>query len=198
MRYQLNGAETRVNASQPLTATLPEQGVGALAEFNTSLARRFWAKVDKSQGCWVFTGHRNSRDGYGRIGVGARVWLAHRMAWTLEHGPIPDGLFVLHHCDNPPCVRPDHLFLGNDSDNRWDMVMKGRHPRPNSKKTHCKHGHEFTIENTVISHRVRQRGRIFTERNCKECHRIRQNVINRRNAALRRALVEFSGQNTDH
>lgn len=95
------------------------------------MSERFWSKVQKSEGCWEWQGER--RPGafcYGRFeqyldGEILRV-AAHRMAWTLEHGPIPQGLCVLHRCDNPPCVRPDHLFLGTMADNTHDMMAKGR------------------------------------------------------------------------
>lgn len=89
---------------------------------------RFWAKVRKTDGCWIWTGARNP-NGCGRISVGARgagLALAPRASWILAHGAIPAGLHVCHHCDNPPCVRPDHLFLGSGADNTHDMMMKGR------------------------------------------------------------------------
>ncbi len=90
-------------------------------------AERLWAKVEKhlGDGCWLFTGYRDPA-GYGYIGVDGRVVLAHRLAWELTHGPIPEGLDVLHTCDNPPCVRSSHLFLGTDADNAADKVAKGR------------------------------------------------------------------------
>ncbi len=91
------------------------------------LEERFWAKVRKSDGCWEWTGAAN-RQGYGRIALGRASGprRAHRIAWELTHGPVPDGLWVLHHCDNPPCVRPDHLWLGTRADNARDCRLKGR------------------------------------------------------------------------
>jgi len=78
------------------------------------------------QGCTLWTGSR-FKEGYGHFGISRGVAsYAHRFAWTLVHGPIPDGLFVLHRCDNPPCVNPDHLFLGTALDNAQDMIAKGR------------------------------------------------------------------------
>jgi len=88
------------------------------------LAERLWSKVTKTETCWTWTGARN-RKGYGEIGAKGRVQKAHRIAWELTYGPIPEGLDVLHHCDNPPCCRPDHLFLGTDADNMADMMAKG-------------------------------------------------------------------------
>lgn len=91
----------------------------------TPISERFWPKVMKSDACWIWTAAKNNR-GYGFVGVGRKMALAHRVAWQLTHGPIESGLFVLHRCDNPPCVRPDHLFLGTAKDNTSDMVSKGR------------------------------------------------------------------------
>jgi hypothetical protein len=90
---------------------------------------RFWKQVEKTPTCWIWTGNRHAY-GYGRFGKGRR--LTHRVSWELANGPIPDGLQVLHKCDNPPCVRPDHLFLGKNLENNWDSINKGRRPqRPN-------------------------------------------------------------------
>jgi hypothetical protein len=85
----------------------------------------FWSKVDKSGECWTWTAYRNA-NGYGEVRASKKLWLAHRFAWHLEHGEIPDGLNVLHSCDNPPCVRPLHLFLGTQLDNVKDCVQKRR------------------------------------------------------------------------
>lgn len=100
-------------------------------------AGRFWARVRKGSDCWVWTGSTD-RNGYGRLTVpgsgagGRRLAKAHRMAWELTNGPISGGLGVLHRCDNPPCVRPDHLWLGTPLDNALDMVSKGRQGRLSS------------------------------------------------------------------
>jgi hypothetical protein len=91
----------------------------------------FWKKVRKSDGCWEWTGAVNEW-GYGRIGSRDRLGAkrtAHRLSWLLAFGPIPDGALVLHACDNPPCVRPDHLFLGTHEDNMQDRHNKGRYAR---------------------------------------------------------------------
>lgn len=88
-------------------------------------------RVAKGDGCWEWTGASQSA-GYGIFtddGRRQRV-LAHRVSWGLHFGPIPDGLFVCHHCDNRICVRPDHLFLGTNADNQADMDAKGRRVPP--------------------------------------------------------------------
>jgi hypothetical protein len=92
------------------------------------LADRFWPKVQKTEGCWLWIGCRDGR-GYGQLqspGRSAGRLKAHRVSWLLHHGPIPDGLLVRHRCDNPPCVRPDHLELGTQADNAKDAARRGR------------------------------------------------------------------------
>ena len=96
-----------------------------------SIAERFWRYVRKTDGCWEWTG-ATQFPGYGKLGLGdgARVGYAHRISWELHYGSIPEGMEVLHRCDNPPCSRPDHLFLGSQADNLADMRAKGRAYRP--------------------------------------------------------------------
>ena len=89
---------------------------------NESFESRFWKRVEKSDDCWIWTGARNEK-GYGNVWPSRK---AHRVSWEMRYGEIPDGLFVLHECDNPPCVCPDHLFLGTNRDNIIDAIRKGR------------------------------------------------------------------------
>lgn len=96
-----------------------------------SLRERFWAKAKKTSdgACWEWGAAKNS-NGYGRIKAGGYVWLAHRLAWTLERGFIPEGYCVLHRCDNPACVNLAHLRLGVQADNVAEMNARGRGSRP--------------------------------------------------------------------
>ena len=115
---------------------------------------RFWKYVKKSEGCWIWTGAKK-QGGYGVITVYRdedlrthKRMLAHRLSWEIHNGKILDGLCVCHHCDNPPCVNPAHLFLGTMLDNTLDCYKKGR--MPSKRRTHCSRGHELTYENRYI------------------------------------------------
>jgi len=112
---------------------------------------RFWSKYEKGGDgkCWNWTG---TLDAYG---YGWQRWRelspvglkAHRLAWEFTHSqPVPEGKVILHTCDNRRCGNPAHLVLGTQADNQRDMSVKGRNH--NSVKTHCKHGHKYTPENT--------------------------------------------------
>ena len=94
------------------------------------VAERLWARVDKSGDCWVWTGPVSREQPYGRIklsGRHGRYLQTHRISYELAFGPIPNDLWVLHHCDNPPCVRPDHLYVGTREDNTRDAHERGRY-----------------------------------------------------------------------
>lgn len=94
-------------------------------------SQRFWAKVDRSGDCWVWTAcrfvNRRGVPDYGAFQFEGRLQHAQRVAWVLTNGPIPEGLFVLHSCDNPPCVRPAHLSLGTHRKNMDQMVARLRY-----------------------------------------------------------------------
>lgn len=93
-----------------------------------STSERVQFYTDKSGECWVWTGAKNLQ-GYGKLKTDeGPIKAAHRLAWEIANGPIPEGRLVLHRCDNPSCVRPEHLFLGTYVDNHQDMIQKGRSP----------------------------------------------------------------------
>ena len=126
------------------------------------IEERFWEKVDTTDvnGCWPWLAHRTT-DGYGRIAVGGvrsetrpRMALAHRVAWEFCYGEIPAGLCVLHHCDNPPCCRPDHLWLGTDQDNSDDKMLKGRASHTPSVRGEDQHMAKLTRDDVL---QIRQR-----------------------------------------
>jgi hypothetical protein len=148
---------------------------------------RFWAKVDRSGGpdaCWLWTaGTFRLRNGYGKFGAdpaASRTVYAHRFAYELSHGPIPPGLLVCHHCDNPPCCNPAHLFLGTIADNMRDMSDKGRAARQNDPT--CKWGHAWTPENT--RHVMSPNGR--PGRVCRACNNEAGRESKRRSRAAAR------------
>lgn len=126
---------------------------------------RFWSKVDKSGDCWVWVAGKwssNPKLGYGQFWKDGSMHKAYRVAWELTHGPIPPGAHVMHVCDNPPCVNPEHLVLGTHGANMADKKRKGR----SGPRTHCPAGHEYTEANSY----VRKDG----GRNCRACARRRQ------------------------
>lgn len=112
-------------------ARTPELRSRIAASLIQPLADRFWSKVDKESGpihpvrgrCWIWTAARFA-NGYGVFRFPEFNRRSHRVSWELEIGKVPTGLRVLHHSDNPPCVRPDHLFLGTDADNSRDKCAK--------------------------------------------------------------------------
>ncbi len=90
---------------------------------------RFWSKVEKTDWCWNWKAGKGS-DGYGIFWdiPNKTSRRAPRVAWELENGPIPEGMWILHHCDNPACVNPSHLYIGTAADNNGDAIRRGRNP----------------------------------------------------------------------
>jgi hypothetical protein len=132
------------------------------------LVDRFEAKYipEPNSGCWLWIGGTNGRDGYGRIRKNGKMESAHRISYELYKGQIPDGLDIDHLCRNHPCVNPDHLEAVTHQTN----VLRGMGDVALARRTNrCKHGHEFTEDNTIL-HGV--------SRQCRACNK-------RRSAAFR-------------
>lgn len=128
----IGGCDSNVNGRglcQRHYASWWRYGDPLAARTRVSTEERFWRQVEKGAGdddCWLWVRATTSQGRYGYFKWQNRSWQAHRAAWTLTHGPIPDGLVVCHRCDVTLCVRPDHLFLGTQADNVRDMWEKGR------------------------------------------------------------------------
>ena len=119
--------------------------------------------VRQTNGCLEWTGGTDDK-GYGTIKVNGKTVKTHRFAWILAHGPIPNGLAVLHHCDNPPCCDTDTcLFLGTTADNMADRDAKGRGYQ--ASRTHCPANHPYDTANTYIDPK---RGKRY----CRKCRYI--------------------------
>jgi hypothetical protein len=93
--------------------------------------KSFWAKVQKTESCWLWTAADNQK--YGHLRVANKDYLAHRVAYQLTRGQIPRGMYVCHTCDVPLCVNPDHLFLGTNQTNQLDSWQKGKGKAPSFK-----------------------------------------------------------------
>ncbi len=108
-----------------------------------SIAERIDINVDKSSGCWIWL-LDTLPYGYGKIKVEGKTKRAHRVSWEEFNGQIPEGMCVLHNCDVPACVNPEHLFLGTQADNMRDMKQKSRWRGRFSGVNSCKLGHTFS------------------------------------------------------
>ena len=159
---ELLGGWTVTNCTHPHKRTALRCRACENEHRRSSRAETFWSHVEKTEDCWLWCGSL-LKSGYGQVsmrGFGASTMSAHRAAWLLTNGPILEGGWVLHHCDNPPCVRPSHLYIGNSADNTRDMLARQRHFQ--QQKTHCPQGHPYDEANTQRWH---------GQRICRTCHR---------------------------
>ena len=107
------------------------------------------AETKPSGDCMEWQRGKNLQ-GYGQVWLKSAMVPAHRLVASFYFDDFKESDWVLHKCDNPPCINPDHLFLGDQSKNEQDKISKGRYKNGNSKKTHCKYGHELTLENVYV------------------------------------------------
>lgn len=133
------------------------------AEYDAANAERFWRLVDMGAECWIWRGAKRS-NGYGVVGWQCKHRPAHRVAYRLTHGSEPNGLEVIHRCDNPSCVRPDHLRAGTHADNMMDVSRHGYHAM--SLRSACPQGHPYAGRNVMLSRSGR--------RSCRTCHTMRR------------------------
>lgn len=116
---------------------------GAGAVDLAAYAEAVFSRSARGDGCWEW-GRARTDKGYGSIRILGRLYRAHRLAWEVTHGPVPNGLLVCHRCDNPRCVRPDHLFLGTAAENTADMLRKGRGRQPAPRRGEQHHNAGLT------------------------------------------------------
>jgi hypothetical protein len=151
---------------------------------NESVQARFWSKVAVRgpDECWEWQGAKRAQGSYGRAYIGAVTYRAHRVALALSTGDLPQRLYALHSCDNPPCCNPAHLRWGECAENMADAIARDRDQgfgRINREKTLCAQGHPLSGPNL----RVTKRGL----RKCRECESVLKKKI-RAQARLARSL----------
>ena len=135
-----------------------------MTKHNLTTEERMLSKINKTDSCWLWT-DKPGTGGYGKLSIDGKTPGAHRVAYQLWIGPIPlNKPHVCHHCDNPPCVNPKHLYAGTAKDNAQDRNIRGRTANQNLTKTHCPKGHKYNKTNTYMCK---------NRRYCKACKTIK-------------------------
>ena len=149
------------------------------------VVERFWTKVNKASDCWNWQAGKYSF-GYGAFYLYGHNVPAHRFAWELAYGQIPEGLEVCHSCDNPACVRPDHLFLGTQKQNIYDAINKGR----------LIPGHSNPGENNgraiLTANQVQEIKDIYSQKGSKYSRQITQRKLARQFNISRRTIADIT------
>jgi hypothetical protein len=153
-------------------------------ELSRGQAAKFWAAVKRLSAaeCWPWK-NAVSSSGYGRVAIGGVQLNAHRVAWSLVYGLIPESMFILHTCDNRRCCNPAHLYPGTVERNAADMVKRGRDCF--SQRTHCIRGHEYNSANTRWRVQGHRRWRI-----CRACECLHAREYRQQAAALDAILAQ--------
>ena len=159
-----------------------------------SIEERFWAKVRKTAGCWVWTGAKIS-SGYGEMSVKGKPQYAHRLAYELLVGPIPDGLVIDHLCRNTSCVNPAHLEVVTE---RVNILRGSGATAVHARATHCPQGHPYDEANTYRSkgHRKCRTCALAREKVAYQADRVNRAAKERARQALRRAQKEGDSEHT--
>lgn len=150
--------------SRALVATVSRIGrtIPDEVAFPIFLKRLIARRVVTDRGCW-HSHQKAGPNGYVQATLRAKRFFLHKLSYVIHKGPIPEGLFVLHECDNRRCWNPDHLWLGTISDNKQDEIAKGRNFEKN--RSHCPSGHAYSGDNLWVDSRG--------FRHCRECKRER-------------------------